>query len=223
MAVNPQIIKSYAADEREYMYSLVIRGSKFSFYLLFFLSLPIMIEVDQILKLWLKTVPDYSSIFTILVLVIILIDCVSGPLMTAIQATGKIKVYQAVVGSLLMLILPISYFLLELGYSPEITLYVNIVISIIALSFRLYLVWKLLEFPIQRFVEEIILKNILIVLLSLSLPLLIRTSMDEHFIRLIVIVFVTLIWNAVIIFSLGLQKSEKAIVIRGINKILKRT
>jgi hypothetical protein len=175
------------------------------------------------LKLWLKTVPEYSSIFTILVLVIILIDCVSGPLMTAIQATGKIKVYQAVVGSLLMLILPISYFLLELGYSPEITLYVNIVISIIALSFRLYLVWKLLEFPIQRFVEEIILKNILIVLLSLSLPLLIRTSMDEHFIRLIVIVFVTLIWNAVIIFSLGLQKSEKAIVIRGINKILKRT
>ena len=205
------------------MYSFVIRGSKFSFYLLFILSLPIMIEVDQILKLWLKTVPEYSSIFTILVLVIILIDCVSGPLMTAIQATGKIKVYQAVVGSLLMLILPISYFLLKLGYSPEITLYVNIVISIIALSFRLYLVWKLLEFPIQRFVEEIILKNILIVLLSFSLPLLIRTSMDEHFIRLIVIVFVTLIWNAVIIFSLGLQKSEKAIVIREINKILKRT
>lgn len=223
MAVNPQIIKSYAADDREYMYSLVIRGSKFSFYLLFFLSLPIMIEVDQILKLWLKTVPEYSSIFTLLVLVIILIDCVSGPLMTAIQATGKIKVYQAVVGSLLILILPISYFLLKKGYSPEITLYVNIIISIIALSIRLYLVWKLLGFPIQRFVEEIILRNIGIVLLSLSLPLFIQYFMDEHLIRLIVIVFVTLIWNAVIIFSLGLQKSEKAIVIRGINKILKRT
>jgi O-antigen/teichoic acid export membrane protein len=223
MAVNPQIIKSYAANERDYMYSLVMRGSKFSFYLLFFLSLPIMIEVDQILKLWLKIVPEYSSIFTILVLVIILIDCVSGPLMTAIQATGKIKVYQAVVGSLLMLILPISYFLLKMGYSPEITLYVNIVISIIALSFRLYLVWKLLGFPILRFIEEIILRNIGIVLLSLSLPLLIQYFMDEHFIRLIVVVFVTLIWNAVIIFSLGLQKSEKAIVIRGINKILKRT
>lgn len=222
MAVNPQIIKSYAADEREYMYSLVIRGSKFSFYLLFFLSLPIMIEVDQILKLWLKTVPEYSSIFTILVLVIILIDCVSGPLMTAIQATGKIKVYQAVVGSLLMLILPISYFLLKLGYSPEITLYVNIVISITALSFRLYLVWKLLGFPVLRFVKEIIFQNIAIVLLSLSLPLFIRYFMDEHLIRLIVVVFVTLIWNAIIIFSVGLQKSEIAIVIRGINKIMKR-
>jgi O-antigen/teichoic acid export membrane protein len=222
MAVNPQIIKSYAAEEREYMTSLVIRSSKFSFYLLLLLSLPIIIEIDQILKLWLKTVPDYSSIFTILVLVIILIDCVSGPLMTAIQATGKIKVYQTVVGSLLMLILPISYVLLKQGYSPEITLYVNILISIIALFFRLYLVWKLLGFPVRRFAKEIILKNIIIVLLSLALPLFIRYFMEENLIRLIVVVFVTLIWNVTIIFALGLHKSEKAIVIRSINKIVKR-
>ena len=222
MAVNPQIIKSYASEEREYMTSLVIRSSKFSFYLLLLLSLPIIIEIDQILKFWLKTVPDYSSIFTILVLVIVLIDCVSGPLMTAIQATGKIKVYQSVVGSLLILILPISYFFLKQGYSPEITLYVNIVISIVALFFRLYLVWKLLEFPVLRFAKEIILKNIIIVLLSLSLPLFIRYFMEENLIRLIVIVFVTLIWNATIIFVIGLLKSEKAIVIRGLNKIMKR-
>jgi O-antigen/teichoic acid export membrane protein len=222
MAVNPQIIKSYAADEKEYMASLVIRSSKFSFYLLYFLSLPIIIEIDQILKLWLKTVPDYSSIFTILVLVIILIDCVSGPLMTAIQATGKIKVYQAVVGSLLTLILPISYILLKQGFSPEVTLYVNIVISIIALSFRLYLVWKLLDFPVLRFIQEIILKNIVIILISIAIPLLIRHYMNENIVRLMIIFIVTMIWNLTVIYLLGLHKSEKAIVIRGFNKIIGR-
>lgn len=222
MAVNPQIVKSFAADEKAYMVTLVIRSSKFSFYLLYLLSLPIIIEIDQILKLWLKTVPDYSSIFTILILVIILIDCVSGPLMTAIQATGKIKVYQAVVGSLLTLILPISYILLKQGYSPEVTLYVNIVISFIALIFRLYLVWKLLEFPIIRFIQEIILKNIVIVLLSLTIPLLIRYNMNDSLFRLIIIVLVSIIWNSTVIYSIGLHKSEKAIIIRGINKILKR-
>lgn len=222
MAVNPQIIKSYAADEKEYMSSLVIRSSKFSFYLLYFLSLPIIIEIDQILKLWLKTVPDYSSIFTILVLIIILIDSVSGPLMTAIQATGKIKVYQAVVGSLLTLILPISYILLKRGYSPEVTLYVNIVISIVALIFRLYLLWKLLKFPIIRFIREIILKNIVIVLLSLTIPLLIRYNMNDGLFRLIIIVLVSIIWNSTVIYLIGLHKSEKAIIIRGINKILNR-
>lgn len=222
MAVNPQIIKSYAADEKEYMASLVIRSSKFSFYLLYILSLPIILEIDQILRLWLKTVPDYSSIFTILVLVIILIDCVSGPLMTAIQATGKIKVYQAVVGSLLTLILPISYILLKQGYSPEVTLYVNVVISIIALSFRLYLVWKLLEFPVLRFIQEIIIKNIVIVLISIAIPLFILHYMNENIIRLIIIILVTMIWNLTVIYLIGLHKSEKAIIIKAINKILKR-
>ena len=204
------------------MSSLVISSSKFSFYLLYLLSLPIILEIDQILKLWLKTVPDYSSIFTILVLVIILIDCVSGPLMTAIQATGKIKVYQAVVGSLLTLIFPISYVLLKQGYSPEITLYVNVVISIIALSFRLFLVWKLLDFPILRFIQEILLKNIVVVLLSLTIPLFIRYYMDENIVRLFIIVLITVIWNSIIIYSIGFHKSEKAIVTKGINKILKR-
>jgi len=222
MAVNPQIIKSYAADEKEYMTSLIIRSSKFSFYLLFLLSLPIILEIDQILKMWLKIVPDYAPIFTVLILVVILIDSVSGSLMTAIQATGKIKVYQVVVGSLLILILPLSYLFLQHGYSPEITLYINIVISIIALSFRLSLVWKLLNFPVKIFVKEIILKNILIVLLSLSLPFFLRSIMDANLLRLIVVVFVSLIWNATIIYAIGLLKSEKAIVLSGINKILKR-
>lgn len=222
IAVNPQIIKSYAAEEKEYMTSLIIRSSKFSFYLLFLLSLPIILEVDQILKLWLKTVPEYASIFTVLVLFIILIDCLSGPLMTAIQATGKIKIYQAVVGTLLILILPISYVLLKFGYSPEITLYVNIVISIIALAIRLHIVWKLLDFPVLRFIKEIILMNILIVSLSISLPLVIRNLMDANILRLIVVILVALIWNAIIIYTIGLNKQEKAIVLKSIDKILKR-
>lgn len=222
MAVNPQIIKSYAADEKRYMTSLIIRSSKFSFYLLFLLSLPIILEIDQILKLWLKIVPDYAPIFTVLFMVVILIDSVSGPLMTAIQATGKIKVYQVVVGSLFISILPLSYLFLKLGYSPEITLYINIVISIIALSFRLFLVWKLLNFPIKVFIKEIILKNILIVLLSLSLPFFVKSLMDSNILRLIVVVFISLIWNATIIYVIGLLKSEKAIVLSGINKIIQK-
>ncbi len=222
MAVNPQIVKSYASDEKEYMTSLIIRSSKFSFYLMFILSLPIILEADQILKLWLKTVPEYSSIFTILVLVVILIDCVSGPLMTAIQATGKIKVYQSVVGSLLILILPISYFYLKLGYSPEVTLYINIVISIIVLFFRLYIVWKLLDFPVLSFIKEIILKNMLIIPLSLAVPLILRISMNDSILRLITVILFSVIWDALLIYLIGLNQSEKSLVMRGVQKIIKR-
>jgi hypothetical protein len=219
MAINPQIIKSYAAEEREYMTSLIVRSSKFSFYLLFLLSLPIILEVDQILKLWLITVPEYASIFTVLVLVVILIDCVSGSLMTSVQATGKIKLYQVVVGSLQFFILPLSYLFLKYGYTPEITLYINIVISIIALIFRILFLKKLINFPVLLFLKEVIFKNILIVILAVGLPLFVRINMDTNFMRLIVIVILSFFWSGVLIYFIGLNNNEKEYLTASINKI----
>src|SRR5690606_13730712 len=98
IAMNPQIIKSYAINDLKYMHELIYQGAKYSFFLLFVISLPILFETEMILRLWLKIVPDYTVIFTRLVIINILIDSVSGPLMTGAQASGKIKVYQALVG-----------------------------------------------------------------------------------------------------------------------------
>src|SRR5690606_32288441 len=133
MAMNPQIIKSYAVDDLKYMHQLIYRGAKYSFFLLFTLSLPILLETEQILRLWLKTVPEYTVIFTRLVIINVLIDCISGPLMTAAQASGKIKLYQSIVGGLLILNLPVSYLFLKLGFQPQITIYISIGISGLAL------------------------------------------------------------------------------------------
>ncbi|MDD4055962.1 MAG: lipopolysaccharide biosynthesis protein, partial [Bacteroides sp.] len=222
MAVNPQIIKSYAADEKEYMTSLIIQSSKYSFYLLFLLSLPIILEVDQILKLWLIIVPDYAAIFTILVLVIILITCISGPLMTAVQATGKIALYQAVVGTLLFLTLPVSYVFLKLGYPPEVTLYITIVIEIIALIFRFFFLKRLINFPVLHFVKEVILRNIPIIIVSSFIPLIIKKSLDENLWRLLIIVFISIIWSLIVIYFIGLNRSEKKTMKIGFLKILSR-
>ena len=106
IASNPQIIKSYATDDKEYMNHLVIRTSKFSFILLFILTLPIIIEIEYILQLWLKLVPEYTVIFTILILIEVLIHSISGSLMAAVSATGNIRFYQLIIGSFSLLILP---------------------------------------------------------------------------------------------------------------------
>ena len=126
MAMNPQIFKSYAANDLKYMHQLIFQGAKYSFFLLFFLALPLLIDTETILKWWLKIVPEYTVLFCRLVLINTLIDCISGPLMTAAQATGRIKKYQTAVGGLLLLILPISYLFLKNEFPPEITLYVSI-------------------------------------------------------------------------------------------------
>ncbi|MDB4366659.1 MATE family efflux transporter, partial [Akkermansiaceae bacterium] len=95
IAMYPQIVKSYAKDEVKYMHKIIFQGSKYSFYLLLFVTLPILMETESVLTYWLGIVPEYTVLFCRLVLINSLIDCISGPLMSATQATGKIKAYQA--------------------------------------------------------------------------------------------------------------------------------
>jgi len=210
MASNPQIIKSYAANDKIEMTHLVIRTSKFSFYLLFILTLPIMLEIEYILKLWLKIVPEYTAIFTILILINALIDTISGPLMTALHATGKIKKYQVVVGFLLILILPISYFLFKAGFPPLSTFIVSLVVSVLALGFRVLLAKKQIpEFSVRIFFNEIVLRNFLVVLLSLIIPMLMLMNMETGISRLLIVIVVSIISCLSVIYFIGLKKNEK--------------
>lgn len=223
MASNPQIIKSYAAEDKAYMTNLVIRTSKFSFYLLFMLCLPVIIEIDYILKLWLKIVPEFTAIFTVLILINALIDSISGPLMTSLQATGKIRLYQSVVGILLILILPISYLFFKFGFAPESTFVVSICIAIIAFGFRLLLTkMQIPEFSIRQFLQEIVLRNISVVLLSVFIPWIIKYSISVGFIRLLIVTLTALVSSALSIYFIGLKKNEKRFVRNSIISVISK-
>lgn len=142
LAVEPQIIKSYANNDLNYCNDLIYSASKYSFFLLYLLVLPLLYRIEYIMKLWLDNVPEYTVIFCKLILVNALIDAVSGPLSTSAQATGKIKLYQFVVGFVLLLNLPIAYLVLYWGGSPQSTVYVSIVISIVLIFLRLLILDK---------------------------------------------------------------------------------
>ncbi|MGM9672635.1 MAG: lipopolysaccharide biosynthesis protein, partial [Bacteroidaceae bacterium] len=103
-ALNPQITKNYASNNLSQMHSLMFRSARFSFLLLFFLSLPVLMETNFILTLWLKTVPDDAVVFTQIMICISLIYTTANPCVIANQATGKVKIYQMVVGGILLLI-----------------------------------------------------------------------------------------------------------------------
>jgi O-antigen/teichoic acid export membrane protein len=213
MASNPQITKSYAAHDKGYMTNLVIRTSKFSFFLLFILTLPIILEIDYILKLWLKLVPDYTAIFTILILINALIDTVSGPLMAAMAATGKIKVYQLVVGGLSILILPVTYLFFKFGYPPESTFIVSINIAVVAFVFRLLFTKKQIpEFSIRQFIQEVLIRNIPVILLSVLIPWLIISNMHPGFTRLILVTLTSLSISIITIYSVGLKNNERLFI-----------
>ena len=141
-AISPQITKSYAAKDYNYLMQLIFKGSKLSYYLLLFIFVPIFIETETILKLWLKIVPDYSVIFVRLLLIVSLIEVLSKTLIQAMFATGDIKKYQLVVGSVTLLNLPISLLFLYLNFTPEIVFIVAISIAFITLFVRLFMLKK---------------------------------------------------------------------------------
>lgn len=221
MAINPQIIKSYASDNLKYMHQLIFQGAKYSFFLLFIMSLPIFLETEIILRLWLKTVPTYTVIFTRLIIVHILIDCFSGTLMTAAQATGRIKLYQSVIGGLLILNLPISYMFLKLGYAPQITLYVSICISGIALFGRLYILKKLVKLKVISFFKSVILRSVSVGLVAITLPLVIYLNNDPSLARFFILGISSLISAFCAIYFVGLDKNEKKFFKRKISSFAK--
>ena len=118
-AVNPQITKSYAADDRGYTFSLVERGSRFSFYIMLILALPILFETEFVLTIWLKHFPEHTVNFVRLVLVLSLCDIVSNTLIVLQNSTGRVRNYQLAVGGMLMMNFPLSYLCLKVGLSPE--------------------------------------------------------------------------------------------------------
>ncbi|MCF2583265.1 lipopolysaccharide biosynthesis protein, partial [Bacteroides caecigallinarum] len=127
-ALRPQITKSYASKDFDYMMVLIYQGARLSFYLLLVLSLPIILNTEYILEKWLNTVPTHTISFVQLVLIFSMSESISNPLVTAMQATGRIRNYQLIVGGLQMLNLPVSYILMKIGFFPEAIFIVSIVI-----------------------------------------------------------------------------------------------
>jgi O-antigen/teichoic acid export membrane protein len=221
-ALRPQIIKSYASKDLVYMHQLIFQGAKYSFYLLFILSLPILLETKIILNLWLKTVPDYTVIFTRLVIINILIDSVSGTLMTAANASGKIKLYQGVVGGLLLLNLPVSYLFLKRGFTPEVTLYVSITISMVALYARLKILRPLVNLSISEYLNAVVLRIIPVVVVACIPPAFVYLSLEENFIRLLLTGITSIVSVLITIYYIGLGKTEQQFMNSKIKQLLKK-
>jgi len=173
-AVKPQVTKYYAQGDRSATMSLVFSSSKFSFYLLLFLAVPVIVFSHEILDVWLVDIPDYTELFMVLVVIIGLIDAISNPLMTLAQATGKVKLYQAVVGSIIIMNLPLSWLFLHFGYPAEYTMYVAILVAITALVSRMFILKKIDDFPVGRFLNNVLLKLLLTSLCALSLTWIIK-------------------------------------------------
>ena len=223
MAMNPQITQSYAKGNYSYMHQLVNNGARLSFYLLLFLSLPVIINANFILHLWLKQVPPYTVAFSQLTLVAILISSISKPLVTAQNATGNVRNFQMVVGGIEMLNLPLSYLALYLGMPPTSVVIVAIVVSTISLGARIYILpFTVTGFKRMRFFKEVILTCLIVAITASVIPVAIYHILPENAIGFIINVVVCLSLSAFVIFYLGCNKSERSYIFSKVRMIQRK-
>ena len=208
-AVNPQITKYYAAGEIEEMQKLVFQSSKFSYVLMFILSMPILLETNFILSIWLKEVPDYVVIFTQLIITTALIDSLSAPLITSLLATGKIKNYQLIVGGIRLLNLPVSYCFLKLGFSPQTVMYIAIVFAVISLFLRLIMMRSMLTFPLGSFLNKVILRVILSSAIAYCIPLWITFQLKENLLRFVIVLSTGIVSSFMAVYFISLSGNER--------------
>lgn len=213
MALNPQITKNYASGELEEMHKLVYRGAKFSYFLMLFFLIPICLETEMILHLWLNVVPDYSVAFVRWTLVITTMGMLSNTLITALHATGNIKKYMIVVGIVEISNFPLTYLMFKMGFNPLAAYYVYFTIYLILMFLRLYLIKDLIRMKAIVYIKEVYCKVAFVTLVALIAPSLICLVQQDSIIRFIEVGLVSSISTVAAVFYLGLASNERKIVI----------
>jgi len=219
--LNPQIMKSEGAGDRKRMLRLSMMASKFGFFLFAFVAIPCIFEMQAILALWLGNVPDYAVVFCSLSLISILTNQLTIGLQPAAQATGRIREYQSVVGSILLSNLLIAYILLYLDFPAYVVLMSSVFIEGIACVFRLIFLKKIAGLSIREYFNRVFKKEIFPVIVSTLSCLLIIETFDFHFRFLLTITFSSLLF-AITVYFLGFEKEEKDHLNNLIKKILQK-
>ena len=200
----------------------MFRSAKFSFFLMFVITLPIWICSDQILEIWLDKVPRYSVEFCDIVLLINLVNVFSNPLLAATQATGNMKLHSILGGTNLLLILPVAYIVLKMGGEPMSVFYVSLIFYIFHVLIKLYVNKKILNFPIMDFLKNNLLKCWAIAILIGILPYYLHKIMPQTILSMLFVFTLCLILSVSVIYLYGLDKTEKGFLRNKISSVTKK-
>ena len=212
MAYNPQITKAYASNEMERLNNLIIQTSKFAYFLMAIIALPLLICIDGILDIWLVDVPQYTNIFCQLILLFLLMDAVMMPMVFAVQATGKIRNYQLIMSGVIFLNFPAAYYLLKIGMPPYCVWYVRIVVNCIVFFVRVIYLNKAISFPVLDYIKKAIAPIIFVTVLSLPFPISLNFILPQTDLHYLAICLMTVITTILCIYYVGLSKSERDMV-----------
>lgn len=211
MAYSPQLVKLYASGQQKDFMNLIFSSSKFSYLLLLMIAIPSMICMDFILKVWLGTPPEYTADFCNLIMMYLLLDAVAAPLYLSVQAVGKIKNYQILVSSIIVMNLPLTYLALRSGISPLSVWVIRVVINTVVYFVRIYYLKGLIKLPVVSYLKTVMFPLLIVTLLAFPIPYLLNGYYDA-WINLLVVAMTSSVLILLLVYVFGLNKEEKYFV-----------
>lgn len=216
---SPQIMKSYVAKEHEHMIMLMASCSKYSFFLLYLVALPFFCKTNYILKLWLGNYPEYTVTFCHIIMINILLTSLSQGFNPAVQATGKIKWFQIVGSSISLATIPVACLSFWMGAKPYLISIAFLSTAVVNVFVSYFMMKRILNFPVRRLFSAIYLRVFPVVLVTLPIIYLDRILGANTIVGLISICCVSFIWIAMSVYLLGMNKKERAVVVKMVKKV----
>lgn len=222
-ALNPQITKCYASKDFKSLIHLLCRGAKFSTYLFLLLAIPIFLNTDVILYLWLGKVPEHTVIFSRIVLIYMITETISLPLITAKNATGKIRNYQIIVGGVLLFTLPLSYILLKIGFAIEYIFISKLITSLLAFFARMYMLQG--DIPLwssSKFLIQVYCRVLLVAIVAAIATYTTTFYIDGIILHTFASFIFSVIFTGLSIYYIGCDMEEKKHIFSFIKQFIKR-
>lgn len=221
MATRPQVVKSYAQGNFDHMYKLTFSSSKLAYILLFTLSLPIIMQTDYILELWLKKVPEYTSYFLQLTLVDSLITSSITPIASVSQASGRVRNYQVIISIASLLILFVSWVFYRYGFPVYVAFWISIIVNLVGLFGRVLELKYSQDFPIRDYTLCVFGPICLSFFAILCGAIVIRACLPQtsNVGFLLLNTFIYIVFGASFSWIVVLNKEEKSLVKKMFDKI----
>lgn len=223
MAAQPQLIKYYANDEKKQFVNLIFNITRVTLFLLSVFFVPVLLEIDFVLKLWLTEVPQYTSTFIKITLLLCFVSYSNNMVDYGIGAIGRVKVQNIWSTSIYLSHLPLCYLVLKLGGSPVDMYWVSILPMLLATFMNMYILNKYYYFPIMKYSFMVVGKNLMLVVVAAIIPLLIQHHMDDGFLRFFVVCSSSVMCTIVVLWLFGLNKETKTMILsKVVGKYLKK-
>lgn len=213
MAFRPQVVKLYAQNKMAEFHKLMNRSALLSYYLLFLVTFPIIINIDFVLSIWLKVVPEYSSIFCVYMIAYTAVDAIQSPLWMGIAATGNVKNYQIWNSLICLMYIPLAYICLKIGLPPYWILIVRFVLNIVASIYRSALCRWQIHFPVREYLFSVLTRAVIVSVLMYGLWVIAKPYIHiERLWQFIILYFVLASLSCIVIYTVGIGKTDRVFI-----------